>query len=40
MDSETAGRERDHSLVLDAARAQADSGTAVIYGLRAETFEV
>jgi transcriptional regulator with GAF, ATPase, and Fis domain len=40
LDSTVAGSETDHALLLDAARTQTDSQTAVIYGLQRETSEL
>jgi hypothetical protein len=40
LDSGTAEKEIDHSLLLDAARARTDSSTAVIYSFQPETFEL
>jgi two-component system, response regulator PdtaR len=40
LDSGAAEKEMDHALLLDAARSQADSETAVIYTLKPDTFEL
>jgi hypothetical protein len=40
LDSSVAATESDHTLLLDAARLQTDSQTAVIYGFEPETWEL
>jgi len=40
LDSSLAGAETDHALLLDTARRQTDSQTAVIYGFQPETSEL
>ena len=40
LDSSVAGRETDHTFLLDASRLHTDSETAVIYGFQPETSEL